>query len=152
MSFPKRQGEPINVNDIPDFVIQALGGVKPIAATKARDLILVYENEEDIKATQPDLNTLKALPEWCCVTAQSKDKDIDFISRFFCADDSLGEDPVTGSTHCTLTPYWAEKLGKSKLKAYQASARGGYLDLELKNNRVLITGQVTPYLKGKITF
>lgn len=150
MNFPTRVGAIIDVTTIPDFVIKALGGIHPIAAIKARDLVLIYENEDDVKTINPDLNALKGLPEWCCVTAQSKQEGVDFISRFFCADDTIGEDPVTGSTHCTLSPYWAKELGKTKLKAYQASSRGGYLDLELKDDRVHITGEATLYMKGSI--
>lgn len=150
MDFPSRAGKKINIKDIPEIVLSSLNGPTPVDAYKSRDLMLVYESEEAIRNLKPNFHELIAYPHAICVTAQA-DENINFISRFFCAYDvTIPEDPVTGSAHCTLTPYWAEKLGKTKLKAKQISARGGDLELELKNNRVYITGNATLYLRGKI--
>lgn len=150
MDLPARGGEKIDISDIPNFVIEALGSHTPVEAYKARDLMLVYKDEDIIKSIEPDYKTLEQYPDWICITAKSDQQEVDFVSRFFCADDSLLEDPVTGSAHCTLVPYWAQKLGKNDLKAYQASKRGGYLSCRLDNDRVFITGEATLYLKGTI--
>lgn len=88
------------------------------------------------------------LGKMVCVTAPGE--DYDFVSRFFCPGEGVPEDPVTGSTHSMLIPYWSEKLGKTSLNARQVSYRGGDLRCELKGDRVLIAGQATLYLKGRI--
>ena len=149
MDFPSRLGERIEISDIPPFVLDALTDVRPIEAYKARDLMLVYENETTIHGINPDFNALKAYKDFIISTAKSGEK-YDFISRFFCADDGIAEDPVTGSAHCTLAPYWAQKLGKKHLKAYQASKRGGDLTLEVLPERILISGQAVTVLEGKM--
>ena len=82
----------------------------------------------------------------------SKDSKYDFVSRFFCADDGISEDPVTGSSHSTLAPYWAKIFDKNILKAYQASKRGGELWLEVRENRVMIEGEAVTVITGKINF
>ena len=150
MDFPARAGNEIKIEDIPDFVFEALGTVKPVQAVKARDLMLVYEDAQTVRDISPDFQALKKYDSWICVTAPSDEPEHDFISRFFCADDSLLEDPVTGSAHCTLVPYWAARLQKNTLKAYQASERGGHLDCAFENNRVYLSGKTALYLKGKI--
>ena len=151
MDFPNREGQKINISEIPDSVIKGIGNIQPKEAYKSRDLMLVFENEDIIKSIKPDFKSLSSYDDAVIVTAPSNNKDIDFISRFFCAyDETIPEDPVTGSAHCTLVPYWAKTLNKNNLKAYQASKRGGHLECELKNDRVFITGQATLYLKGTI--
>ena len=84
--------------------------------------------------------------------SSSKDSKYDFVSRFFCADDGISEDPVTGSSHSTLAPYWAKIFDKNILKAYQASKRGGELWLEVRENRVMIEGEAVTVITGKINF
>lgn len=148
MDFPARAGENMDVDTVPSFVLDALSPHKPIAVRKARDLLLVYDNETIINDITPDWSALKKYEPWICVSAASQ--KYDFVSRFFCADDSIGEDPVTGSAHCTLTPYWAEKLRKNTFQAYQASARGGALTCTLKEDRVFISGKAVLYMKGTI--
>jgi len=150
MNFPSRLGEKVNVNDIPPFVFDALTSARPIEAYKSRDLMLVYENEQIIRDINPDFNALMKHKDFIIVTAKSTDSKYDFVSRFFCADDGITEDPVTGSAHCTSAPYWARKLGKNKLKAYQASRRGGELSLEISGDRVLITGEAVTIMDGKM--
>ena len=83
------------------------------------------------------------------VTSEGQNQ-YDFISRFFCADDGIDEDPVTGSAHCTLAPYWADRLGKDDMLAYQASKRGGELNLKLDSDRVHITGSAITVLNGEM--
>jgi PhzF family phenazine biosynthesis protein len=149
MDFPSRPGEKINIDDIPSTVLAGLGDkVTPIEAYKARDLMLVYKDDQTIKNIDPDFNALAKYQDFIIVTAKSSDQKYDFISRFFCADDGIAEDPVTGSAHCTLTPYWSGKLGKQKMKAYQASKRGGELDLEIAGDRILISGPALTVIEG----
>jgi PhzF family phenazine biosynthesis protein len=151
MDFPSRPGEKVDLNDIPEIVSEGLHGIKPTEAYKARDLMLIFDDEEIIKLVKPDFSKLIQYPHAVIITSESKEADIDFVSRFLCAYDfSIPEDPVTGSAHCTLTPYWADKLKKSELKAYQASLRGGNLECRLNGDRVYIKGQTKLYLKGTI--
>ena len=151
MDFPSRPGDAVNIEDIPNIVLEAIGNITPIAAYKARDLMLVFEDEQTIASIEPDFRKLIQYPDAVCVTAPSNQSELDFVSRFFCAyDDTIPEDPVTGSAHCTLTPYWARTLKKSHLKARQISGRSGDLILEMKDNRVYITGQARLYMKGSI--
>ena len=151
MNFPNRKGDPVNIEDIPEYVLEGIGNIRPSEAYKARDLMLVFDTEDTVKSIEPNFRLLIKYPKGIIVTAKSDSNDIDFISRFFCAhDETIPEDPVTGSAHCTLIPYWAEKLGKNNLTAYQASKRGGHLGCRLDGDRVYITGNATLYLKGTI--
>lgn len=151
MNFPSRPGEKIDIQDIPASVLAGLGiDSKPIEAYKSRDLMLVYEDDQTIHDIKPDFSALAKYDDFIIVTAKSSDKKYDFISRFFCADDGIAEDPVTGSAHCTLTPYWSQKIGKEKLLAYQASKRGGELDLEISGDRVLISGHALTIIDGNM--
>ncbi len=151
MDFPNRPGERIDIQDIPPIVFESMDSLKPIEAYKARDLMLVYDDEDFVRNAKPNFSKLIQYPDAVIITSTTKDKNYDFISRFFCPYDiSIPEDPVTGSAHCTLTPYWANKLNKTKLSARQVSTRGGDLSLELKNNRVYISGETKLYLKGSI--
>lgn len=151
MDFPSRLGERVDIRDIPTSVLSGLGiDSKPIDACKARDLMLVYEDEQTVRDINPDFNMLAKYDDFIIVTAPSSDRKYDFISRFFCADDGISEDPVTGSAHCTLTPYWSQKLGKEKLRAYQASKRGGELDLEISGDRVFISGSALTVIEGNM--
>ncbi|MNO96466.1 Phenazine biosynthesis-like protein [compost metagenome] len=114
----------------------------------ARDYMVVLENQQQVEAIAPDIAAMIPLDKMVCITAPG-DK-ADFVSRFFCPGEGVPEDPVTGSTHSMLIPYWSEKLGKTQMNARQVSARGGELRCELLGDRVLIGGQATLYLKGKI--
>jgi len=110
--------------------------------------MLVYKDEETILNMNPNFNELMNYDDFIIVTAKSKSINYDFISRFFCASDGISEDPVTGSAHCTLTPYWGLQLNKKHLKAFQSSKRGGYLDLEIINDRINISGEAVTILDG----
>lgn len=110
--------------------------------------MVVFENESEIKAIAPDFRILNELGKNIIVTA--KGDNCDFVSRFFAPVSGIDEDPVTGSAHTALTPYWAAKLNKQKLEARQVSARGGHLFCEMKGDRVIIKGQSKLYLKGEI--
>jgi PhzF family phenazine biosynthesis protein len=150
LDFPARPVQPCAP---PVGAVEALGGPAPKECGLARDFMFVYESEEIIRSLRPDFRKLRDVRKdgqqrWAIVTAPGT--DCDFVSRFFCAGDGLDEDPVTGSAHCTLVPYWAEKLGKNRLLARQISARGGELHCELKGDRVFMAGQAITYMQGNI--
>ena len=121
--------------------IQTLKGIS--------DYFLVFENESQIKALEPDFRTI-AQVKCRGIIVTAKGDEVDFVSRFFGPQSGIDEDPVTGSAHTTLTPFWVERLGKSTLSAKQISARGGELTCTLVGDRVKIAGKVAPYLKGEI--
>lgn len=150
MNFPSRPGEEVKLDSIPDFVIENLSDTKPIYARKSRDLMLVYEDDKTIFDMQPNFKELLKYNDWIIVTAKSSRSRYDFISRFFSPNDGILEDPVTGSSHCTLTPYWAKKLNKNKMISYQASKRGGVLSLEMQQDRLNITGKVITVIDGTL--
>jgi len=119
---------------------------------KSRDLFLVFENEADIRDLTPDLNVLgqinPSLEFGVIVTA--KGDTCDFVSRYFSPNSVIGEDPVTGSSHCSLIPFWSERLGKTQMRAKQLSKRGGELLCEYCGERVKISGRAVCYLVGQI--
>jgi predicted PhzF superfamily epimerase YddE/YHI9 len=120
-----------------------------IECLRSEDYIVVFETESDILSIKPDLDYLKKLDlRGVIITARSR--QYDFVSRFFAPKYGIDEDPVTGSAHTQLIPYWAKKLGKTKMKAKQVSSRGGELVCELRNDRVLISGKAVKFLEGKI--
>lgn len=130
-------------------------GAEPDAILKSeqgdRDLLLVYSDEAIIRALSPDLGTLKAFAPYGFIATASGKGDTDFISRCFFPNHGIGEDPVTGSAHCVSAPYWAGRLGYSKMFAQQISARGGDLWLEVAGDRVLISGQAVEVMHGTLT-
>ncbi len=148
MDFPVRAGETIDVSSISREVLQSLSDEMPVEAYSARDLMLVYASEDAVRNARVDYAALRQQKQWLIITAPSEEHD--FISRFFCIDEGM-EDPVTGSAHCTLAPYWANRLGKTKLNAYQASKRGGALGIELKDGRVLISGPAVTVCEACLT-
>jgi PhzF family phenazine biosynthesis protein len=122
-------------------IIEKSFGVKPIYCGKNRmDIIVELENEETVKKLKPNLALLLDLNDVRGIIVTSKSKDYDFISRFFAPSIGVGEDPVTGSAHCCLIPYWSERTHKTIFKTYQASKRGGELFCELDGERVKISG------------
>jgi len=148
MDFPSRPGKRVEIDDVPSFVLNALSEQRPTQAYKSRDLMLVYDNDAIIRAIDPDFQTLKAYEDFIIVTAPSDNARYDMVSRVFCPNDVVLEDPVTGSAHCTIAPYWTKRLGKTCLHAYQASERGGELSIEMQNDRVLISGAAVTVIKG----
>lgn len=148
MDFPARPGEEVKINSIPTFVLESLSKTKPVYARKSRDLMLVFDDEATVLEMKPNFNALLDYKDFIIVTAKSSNPKYDFISRFFCASDGILEDPVTGSAHCTLAPYWAKKLDKNNMTAFQASKRGGFLSLELKGDRLNITGEAVILIEG----
>ncbi|HYD29886.1 MAG TPA: PhzF family phenazine biosynthesis protein [Azospirillaceae bacterium] len=146
LDFPARPPKPCLP---PAGLFEALGGPEPRATLMARDLVVVYNSEEVVRNLKPDMTKLAALDVFAvCVTAKSD--TVDFVSRFFAPRQGIPEDPVTGSAHCTLVPYWAERLDRSVLEARQVSGRGGALSCRLSGDRVFITGSAALYLEGMI--
>lgn len=137
LNFPVREGGRVDLSEIPLEVLQSISDKMPIEAWAARDLMLVYEDEDTVRNANVDYAALRKQDKWVSITAPSK--EYDFVSRFFCIDEGM-EDAVTGSAHCTLTPYWSKRLSKTTMKAWQASPRGGALSLEIKDGRVFISG------------
>jgi PhzF family phenazine biosynthesis protein len=146
LDFPSR---PPLICELPEGLLAAIGGKTPIEVLSSRDHMLVYETEADILALKPDFAALAKI-DLMGIIVTAKGNKSDFVSRFFIPAAGINEDPVTGSAHCNLIPYWAEKLGKNKLHAYQVSARRGELWCELKGERVLMAGKAVTYLKGEI--
>jgi PhzF family phenazine biosynthesis protein len=129
---------PPKISQNPENIYSAFN-IKPIEVLEAEDYLLIYESQEQIESILPDLNVLRDI-DLRGVIVSSKGKDCDFVSRFFAPKYGIDEDPVTGSAHCTLIPYWSQKLGKKKLHANQLSKRGGELFCEMKYDRVSISG------------
>ncbi len=129
-------------------VAEALGAV-PAELWDEMDMMAVFPSEAEVAALQPDMAKIAAL-DTRGIIATAPGDSCDFVSRFFAPRAGIPEDPVTGSAHCILTPYWAERLGKTKMSARQISARGGELGVEARGERVLISGRVAPYMEGRI--
>jgi predicted PhzF superfamily epimerase YddE/YHI9 len=146
MDFPARPAKETPIGDVDS----ALGAV-PLAVLLARDGMAVFDAAETVAGLAPDLAKVAALDGMgLIVTAPGR--DCDFVSRFFAPKHAVAEDPVTGSAHCTLIPYWAGRLGKTELFARQISARGGEIWCRLRGDRVEISGHCAPYLEGTIAF
>ncbi len=144
LDFPSRPPGPCAA---PKALIDGLGA-KPAEVSKARDYFAVFNSESEIRSLQPDFNLLGTLDQKVIVTAPGG--DCDFVSRFFAPTAGVNEDPVTGSAHCTLIPYWSQRLGKTRLFARQLSKRGGELFCEQAGDRVRIGGKAVLYLRGEI--
>jgi PhzF family phenazine biosynthesis protein len=146
LNFPTDQVDEVALTD----EITACFSIKPHAAFKGKtDYLLVFGNEEEIKNVVPDLDKIAKL-KGRGVIVTAKGEKVDFVSRFFAPQSGINEDPVTGSAHTTLTPYWAKQLGKTELTALQLSERRGYLQCTYLNDRVEISGQGKLYLIGEI--
>jgi len=141
---------PIQSDEIPE--LEKALGVKPVRLTITDNHYLVeLRSEEELKSVSPDFELLEKLEKYGTIlTCRSENKDIDFISRFFAPAKGVKEDPVTGSAHCVLTPYWNSKLNKKTMKAFQASERGGNLTVTLAGERVLIAGKAVTVLIGNL--
>jgi len=139
------------LHEAPDKNILAPLGQVPEQSYKIREVhgapyvLAVYATEADVAALKPDFSHLQAN-----VIATAPGENVDFVSRFFAPCSGIAEDPVTGSAHCTLMPYWAQRLGKSELRARQISKRGGDLLCRLEGERVLLTGRCAYYMRGEI--
>jgi PhzF family phenazine biosynthesis protein len=150
LDFP---ATPPAVAPAPQGLIEAIGAKPQFVGRSRFDYLVEVENEATVRELTPDLTALSRVQaRGIIVTSRSDGKsDYDFVSRFFAPQSGVPEDPVTGSAHCALTPYWSAKLGKKELVAYQASARGGELRLRLAGERVRLGGQAVTVLRGELT-
>jgi PhzF family phenazine biosynthesis protein len=146
MDFPSRPPE--RGMEVCPELLPAMGG-RPEAVLAARDYFLVYGSEEELRALQPDMSGLMKIDRFA-VIATAPGRQADFVSRFFAPAKGVPEDPVTGSAHCSLIPYWSERLGKKKLHAFQVSPRGGELWCEDRGDRVTISGKAVRFFEGTI--
>lgn len=146
LDFPARQSEPV---EPPALLLETLGITEYKEVRVARDYMVVMENQQQVEAVRPNIHAMIPLGKMVCITAPG-DGEYDFVSRFFCPGEAVAEDPVTGSTHSMLIPYWAAKLNKTQMLARQVSERGGDLRCQLTGTRVYIGGQAVTYLTGKV--
>lgn len=149
LDFPAKAGveaEP------PEGMLKALGVDRPrFVGRNAWDYLVEVESEQTLRGLSPDHSTLRKIPvRGIIVTSRSDGGEFDFVSRFFAPGSGIDEDPVTGSAHTALGPYWAPKLGKTDFTAYQASARGGVVKVRLQGDRVILGGQAVTVMTGEL--
>ncbi|MEJ7593691.1 MAG: PhzF family phenazine biosynthesis protein [Planctomycetaceae bacterium] len=148
LNFP---ATPVEESQPPEGLLQSLG-VLPIFVGKSKfDNFVHVESEEIVRSLKPDFAKLLQIPmRGVIVTSRSDDSQFDFVSRFFAPAAGIDEDPVTGSAHCCLGPFWSEQLGKTEMKAFQASARGGILQVQVAGDRVVLGGKAVTVLRGEL--
>jgi PhzF family phenazine biosynthesis protein len=146
LNFPARKPAPAEASPI---LSQALG-TEPLEVLKARDLLAVFKDESTIRNMIPDFDKLKQIRDVLGIIVTAPGEKSDFVSRFFAPNAGIPEDPVTGSAHCTLIPYWSGRLKKNHLHAFQVSKRGGELFCENAGDRVRISGNAALYAKGEL--
>ncbi|MDN3351010.1 PhzF family phenazine biosynthesis protein [Actinomadura sp. DC4] len=147
MDFPAC---PPDEADPPEGLAEALGTVPTWTGRNVQtDVLAVVEDAATVRSLAPDLSALAAIDaRGVCVTAAGGGHD--FVSRFFAPRSGVPEDPVTGSAHCMLAPFWGERLGRSRMRAHQASARGGDVDIEVRGDRVILTGAAVTVIEGTL--
>ena len=148
LDFPQRPERPAKA---PEGLVEALGERPLYLGCSAEDYLALYSDDQVVRALRPDFTRLSSLtPRGVMVTARSSDQRYDFVSRFFAPAVGINEDPVTGSAHCTLAPFWASRLGRSELTGFQASARGGVVHVRLAGDRVILGGAASTVFKGDL--
>jgi PhzF family phenazine biosynthesis protein len=148
LDFPAKAPEPA---DAPPALIDALGVTPVWVGHNRMDYLLELESEEAVRRVEPDHRLLRTLPvRGVIVTARSESAEFDFVSRFFAPGAGIDEDPVTGSAHCCLGPYWQGRLGRPDFLARQVSARGGVVRVGCRGDRVLLGGQAVTVLRGEL--
>ena len=151
MDSPARLPHPISDERTVALLDAALGS-RPAEVLIAGAHVAVFDSEDQVKALRPDIAAIAKLDvPYVSVTAPAQLDNVDFVSRFFAPGAGIDEDPVTGSAHTWLAPYWSARLGKRALTARQVSKRGGTLWRQTLGDRVLISGRVSEYLEGQIT-
>jgi PhzF family phenazine biosynthesis protein len=148
LDFP---AQPAEVAAAPASLVQALGRVPEFCGRTQTRWLFVLRHAAEVSSFQPDHARLAQVKPGRIILTAPGDRDCDFVSRYFAPDAGIAEDPVTGSAHCTLTPYWAARLGKPFLHARQVSARGGELWCSMAGARVKIAGRAVTYLRGELT-
>lgn len=148
LDFPEEKDHPV---DVPEELAKAIDADILYTGKNRFDYIVEVASEDIVRNMKPDFQMLKKLPaRGIIITSKSNSMEYDFISRFFCPSIAIDEDPVTGSAHCCLGPYWSSRLGKKQLTAYQASQRGGIIRVTLNQDRVVLSGQATTIIKGEL--
>jgi len=149
LDFPATPNQP---NDAAPGLLDALGIANPRYVGKNKfDYLIEVDSEEELRGLSPDHGRLRKIPvRGVIVTTRGANGKYDFVSRFFAPGSGIDEDPVTGSAHCALAPYWAAKLGKNDFSAYQASPRGGELRVRLAGDRVKLAGRAITVLRGEL--
>jgi PhzF family phenazine biosynthesis protein len=151
LDFPASPPAALPDDSVPDALRSALGAEPVWIGRSGADYLLELESAEAVRSLRPDLVALADVEaRGIIVTAHSDDADADFVSRFFGPAVGVPEDPVTGSAHCALAPFWAEKLGRTELTGFQASARGGYVGVRLAADRVALIGDAVTVLRGEL--
>lgn len=147
LDFPAK---PLRGEAPPTGLAEALGVEPAFAAMSDFDALVVVDDEQTVRRLTPDLQVLRALPvRGVIVTSLSANPRFDFVSRFFAPAVGVDEDPVTGSAHCVLAPYWADRLGRAELVGYQASSRGGVVGVRVDGDRVYLAGQAVTVFRGE---
>jgi predicted PhzF superfamily epimerase YddE/YHI9 len=135
----------------PANLLESLGASEPVFVGRSRyDYVIELRSEDAVRGADPDFARLRRIPNVRGIIITSRGNEYDFVSRFFGPAVGVDEDPVTGSAHCALTPYWAAKLGKDSMTAYQASKRGGEVRVRLVGDRVKLIGQAVTVLRGEL--
>jgi PhzF family phenazine biosynthesis protein len=148
MNFPATPEEPAGA---PPELIEALGVKPKYVGRSIFDYLVEVGSEEEVRSLKPDFVLLREIPiRGVVVTSRATSPGFDFVSRFFAPRVGIDEDPVTGSAHCCLGPYWADNLGKTELLAYQASERGGTLRVRVDEDRVYLGGRAVTVLRGEL--
>ncbi|HEY0159374.1 MAG TPA: PhzF family phenazine biosynthesis protein [Thermoanaerobaculia bacterium] len=149
LDFPATDAEPA---DPPEGLLEALGVAGAVYVGRSRfDYLVEVASEQVVRSLAPDQARLRTIPvRGVVVTSRSDAEGTDFVSRFFAPGVGVDEDPVTGSAHCTLTPYWAQQLGRTELLGYQASRRGGFVRVRLQGDRVKLGGQAVTIFRGEL--
>lgn len=145
MAFPAYKSEH---TEITGSMIEALGTI-PLAAYKDRDIMFVLRDEQEVRDLQPDMALLSKL-DGACIAVTARGSRYDCVSRVFAPGYGIAEDPVTGSTHCMIAPYWCRRLGKNRITAFQASGRTGVLECEVSGEKVIISGQAVLFSEAEI--
>jgi len=146
MDFPASASRPIA---LPEGLVDGFGGLRPKTVLAGPDLMAVFEHEADVASLTPDFAVLACLDARGVIATAPGDSS-DFVSRCFFPKLGVNEDPVTGSAHCQMGPYWAERLGRVDLGAHQLSARSGRVDCRVRGERVELLGQAMTYLVGTL--
>jgi len=148
LDFPARPAQPA---PLPPDLDRSLGVSPRFVGKNGFDYLVEVQSEETVRNLQPDFARMKQLPvRGIIVTAKAQSPEFDFVSRFFAPGSGIAEDPVTGSSHCCLGPFWRERLAKDELVGYQASARGGIVRVQVAGDRVLLRGRAVTILKGEL--
>ncbi len=146
MLFPRRRPDPCPA---PQLLVDGLR-CTPRAVLRSRDYLAVFDTEGEVRALAPDMEALRRLDALGVIVTAPGGPRVDFVSRFFAPQAGVAEDPVTGSAHCTLVPYWSDRIGRRDLHALQVSRRGGELFCVDRGDAVVLSGSVVPYLEGAI--